>query len=193
MKKIPTLFERVFENHRIVGITDTVHPGMEWVLNGEGVATIKLDGSCCAIINGEFYKRYDAKKGKKAPEGAIPCCPPDPVTGHHPHWVKISADNPSDKWFLAALDYTRRSQPFVLKDGTYEAIGLHFQNNPYDLNHDRLCRHGDVTVRVERTIEGIRKWLIENPAHEGLVFWKDGEPQCKIKRTDFGLSFPVKK
>lgn len=64
MKKIPTLFERTYENHRVVGINDKVHPGMEWVLSGDGTATIKIDGSCCAIINGELYKRYDAKKGK---------------------------------------------------------------------------------------------------------------------------------
>jgi len=62
MKKIPTLFERVFKNHTIVGISAYVTEGMEWVLNGEGEATVKIDGACCAIINGEFYKRYDAKK-----------------------------------------------------------------------------------------------------------------------------------
>lgn len=22
---------------------------------------------------------------------------------------------------------------------------------------------------------------------EGIVFWKDGQPQCKIKRSDFGF------
>ena len=86
MKKIPTLFERVFENRRIIGITDKVYTGMEWVLDGKGIATEKIDGSCTAIIDGVFYKRYDAKKGKKPPAGAIPCCDPDPVTGHHPHW-----------------------------------------------------------------------------------------------------------
>ena len=64
MKKIPTLFEREYENHKIVRINPVVTKGMEWVLKGEGVATVKIDGSCCAIINGEFYKRYDAKKGK---------------------------------------------------------------------------------------------------------------------------------
>lgn len=26
----------------------------------------------------------------------------------------------------------------------------------------------------------------------GLVFWKDGQPMCKIKRFDFGLPWPVK-
>ena len=56
MKKIPTLFERVYDNHKIVGITDKVTPGMEWVLAGEGTATVKYDGSCCAVIDGKFYK-----------------------------------------------------------------------------------------------------------------------------------------
>ena len=55
MKKIPTLFERIYENHKVVGITDKVAPSMEWVLQGEGVATLKIDGSCCAIIDGVFY------------------------------------------------------------------------------------------------------------------------------------------
>ena len=32
MKKIPTLFERVFENQKKVGILPNVTPGMEWVL-----------------------------------------------------------------------------------------------------------------------------------------------------------------
>ena len=25
----------------------------------------------------------------------------------------------------------------------------------------------------------------------GIVFWKDGEPRCKIKRSDFGFKWPV--
>jgi hypothetical protein len=73
MKKIPTLFAREFEGHRIVGIKDEITPGCEEAfLNG--IATVKIDGSCCAIIDGIFYKRYDAKKGKRPPDGAIPCC-----------------------------------------------------------------------------------------------------------------------
>lgn len=103
MKKIPTLFERVFQNHKLVGITEKPIPGMEWVLDGLGEATIKYDGACCALLNGKFYKRYDAKRGKQPPEGAIPCCPPDPVTGHWPHWVPVDPENPADQWFIAAL------------------------------------------------------------------------------------------
>lgn len=187
MKKIPTLFERVFENHKVVGITDKVAPGMEWVLQGKGVATVKFDGSCCAIINGEFYKRYDAKKGKKPPKGAIPCCDPDPVTGHHPHWVKVDENNPADKWFVEAYN----NSPKPLRNGTYEAIGLHFNGNPYGLYSDQLVAHGCWIVPVVRDFDGIRENL-SNHAIEGLVFWKDGEPMCKIKRTDFGFDWPVK-
>lgn len=61
MKKIPTLFEKVYENHKIVDVFPKVTPGMKWVLQGEGVATVKIDSSCCTIINREFYKRYACK------------------------------------------------------------------------------------------------------------------------------------
>ena len=184
MKKIPTLFERVYENHKIVDVLQNVTAGMEWVLAGEGVATVKVDGSCCAIINGEFYKRYDAKKGKKVPEGAIKCQnEADPTTGHLPCWVKCKRNNPADKWFWKAFDNTPD-----ISDGTYEAIGVHFQRNPYGLSDDILEKHGIKQIEVERTFDGIKKYLSENLI-EGIVFWKDGEPKCKIKRSDFGFAW----
>lgn len=142
MKKIPTLFIREFENHKVVKVTDKATPGFEWVLEGKGKATLKIDGSCTAFINGLFYKRYDAKKGKQAPEGAIPCCDPDPITGHHPHWVKVDPLNPDDKWFVEAFANTDKP----LCDGTYEAIGPHFQGNPYGLERDILVRHGEIEI-----------------------------------------------
>ena len=187
MKKIPTLFKREFENHKVISVTNEVTEGMEWVLEGKGIATVKIDGSCCAIIGGEFYKRYDAKNGKKPPDGAIPCCAPDPVTGHHPHWVKVNKDNPSDKWFLSAYERLKDK-----KDGTYEAIGEHFQGNPYCLIGDTLEPHGEEIIEVERTFEGIKQYLTENYV-EGIVFWLDGEPKCKIKRSDFGLEWNTRK
>ena len=133
MKKIPTLFVRKFENHKIVDITDEITPGCEKAFE-EGTATIKYDGSCCAIINGVLYKRYDCKKGKTPPEDSIACCDPDPVTGHWPHWVMVDTGNPADKWFWEAYMNTPPShfpggEPV---DGTYEAVGPHFQGNPYD-------------------------------------------------------------
>lgn len=191
MKKIPTLFEREYADHKVVAIHDKVTPGMEWVLEGKGYATVKIDGSCCAIIGRVLYKRYDAKKGKTPPEGAIPCCDPDPVTGHWPHWVRVDPDKPEDRWHWHAYMTSMAAWKGFLPDGTYEAIGPHFQGNPEQKEFDYLDPHGTEIVRVERTFEGIRKWLEEN-AVEGLVFWRDGEPRCKIKRSDFGLEWPVK-
>ena len=189
MKKIPTLYVRLFDEYHNKSITREVTPGMEWVLDGEGIATVKIDGSCCAVIDGEFYKRYDAKKGKTAPAGAVPCGEPDPITGHWPHWVRVNAADPGDRWHVEAYKNTIDTYG-ILSDGTYEIVGPHFQGNPYNLKQDILIKHGTEIVEVERTFDDILRYLTAH-AIEGLVFWKDGEPKCKIKRTDFGLPWPV--
>lgn len=185
MKKIPTLFKREFYNHKVIDVLPEVTPGCEWVLNGEGVATEKIDGSCCAIINGVFYKRYDAKKGKKPPEGAIPCQEaPDPVTGHFPHWVKVDFNDPADKWFVNAFNNTPIRG---LHNGTCEAIGVHFQGNHYGLSDDILEPHGAKILKdVPRDFDSIRHYLQCNYI-EGIVFHRGNGEMCKIKRFDFGF------
>ena len=194
MKKIPTLFQREFENHNVVSIRPEVKEGLEWVLAGEGIATEKADGACTAVIDGVFYKRYDAKKDKHGnlklpPEGAIPCDKPDPITGHWPHWVKVSETEPADRWFIEAYHNTLKDNE-KLPDGTYEAIGPHFQSNPYRLDKDTLVRHGSKEIDlIDRSFDGIREFLGQHRM-EGIVFWKDGEPRCKIKRRDFGFKWP---
>ena len=194
MRKIPTLFKREFENHNVVSIMPECISELAWVLNGEGIATEKHDGSCCAIINGAFYKRYDAKRNrlgifKQPPSDAIPCDKPDPVTGHWPHWLPVKGDA-SDKWFVEAKNNVEKCGN-ILDDGTYEAIGPHFQNNPYALSEDTLIRHGSVVIDVpDRSFEGIKKYLSLHNI-EGIVFWKDGQPRCKIKRSDFGFRWPA--
>lgn len=196
MKKIPTLFTRTFENHRVIGITPEITTGCEEAfLKGE--ATAKFDGSCCAIIDGVFYKRYDAKKGKTPPANAIPCCDPDPVTGHWPHWVPVDPNNPQDKWFVKALDNTNEILGFHLEDydrlpATYEAVGPHFNGNPHGYEVDSLVPHGVTRIKVARTFDDVRDYLEHHPV-EGIVFWLHNKPVCKIKRSDFGFEWPVKK
>lgn len=186
MKKIPTLFEREFYGHKIVSISDKITPGCEEAFKN-GIATVKIDGACCAIIDGIFYKRYDAKNGKTPPEGAIPCCDPDPVTGHWPHWVEVDFDDPNDRWFVKAF----KSLNYTPGPGTYEAIGMHFNGNPYNLTMDILEPHGFRRITINRDFASVKEWLEANN-EEGLVFWLNGEPVCKIKRTDFGLPWPIK-
>ena len=175
-------YSSLYEKH--LDLLERYEKALEGVFSGEGIATVKLDGSCCAIIGGKFYKRFDAKRGKKVPEGAIPCSDPDPITGHHPHWVPVDENAPGDKWFIKA----KNNVPFVLSDGTYEAVGPHFNGNKQHLPMDLIERHGNRTIYVERSFEGIKNYL-KDYSIEGIVFWKDGEPRCKIKRSDFGFEW----
>jgi hypothetical protein len=185
MKKIPCLFVREFEGGA-PKITSVVTPGCEWVMGGYGIATRKYDGTACMVKDGRLYKRYDAKRGKPAPVNGIPCGDPDPVTGHHPFWIPVG-DEPESKWHKVAWE-----QAPTLSDGTYELCGPHFQTNPEGFHMDIFITHGRWVIEdLDRTFEGLRSYLTDNP-FEGVVFWLDGEPRCKIRRGDFGLPWPVK-
>lgn len=206
MKKIPTAFKRVFEGNKITAVLPeyTNEECKNAVENG--IPTIKMDGSCCAIIGGKLYKRYDAKKGKPVPEGAIKCQDePDEVTGHLPCWVKVDPGNKADKWFVEAYNryiegLRNDSQRFgydfvVLREGTYEAIGKHFNGNPYNMYYDTLELHGIRILSADiDSFEAAKEWLESHPEHEGIVWWdfEKDVPVCKLKRSDFGLEFPVK-
>ena len=189
MRKLKTLFKREFSGHKLVATLPEVEEGCEWVLNGEGYATLKIDGTCCLIQDGVLYKRFDFKEGRKLPEGAIPCQEAaDPITGHFPHWVKVDADNPADKWHVEAFKNTFEFDG----DGTYELIGPHFQGNPYELTCDILIKHGVHILRdVPRTYEGIKEYL-RNHEIEGIVFYRGNGEMCKIKRRDFGFEWNKK-
>ena len=195
MKKIPTLYKREFKDHRVVGIipeyTDKdLHIDVKY-----GLYTVKFDGSCCAIIDGVFYKRFDAKPGRTIPEGAIPCCDCDPITGHHPHWVECDPDNKADKWFFEALKHYDLYHSITDKNQyvTFEAIGQHFNGNPYEMDFDTLVPHGIHYIPFfdsaeKRNFAGISEYLVKNNV-EGIVIWRAGSPVAKIKRTDFGLDW----
>lgn len=206
MKKMSTLFRVDYEgkgrNRRTI-LHPEVRPENEWVIKGEGVATRKFDGTATAVIDGIFYKRYDAKAGKTPPEGAIPCIPePDPITGHWPHWVKLTFGS-EDKFIMEALfnaiherlvkliqtgDAKFKNQ---MPDGTYEAVGPKINGNADNFDKHMLVRHGEEVLEVERTFEGIRDFLEKTPI-EGIVFHRENGDMCKIRRKDFGFEWPIK-
>ena len=69
----------------------------------------------------------------------------------------------------------------------YEAIGPRFRSNPYRYEKNVIEKHGLRALKeIPRSFDGIRDYL-EQHNIEGIVFWKDGQPQCKIKRSDFGF------
>lgn len=194
MKKIPSVFMRNYETDRL--IRDEVVPGCEWVIAGEGIATRKHDGSCCAAFGGEFYRRYDAKGGKTPPRGFVPVQDPDPATGHWPGWIPVDAMNRDDIWFVAAYNEARKQASYVdgipyavIPDGTYEAIGPHFNGNAEQKAFDTLIRHGCIVLKdVPRTFDGLREYLTDHYI-EGIVFHHMNGNMAKVKRTDFGLEW----
>ena len=68
-----------------------------------------------------------------------------------------------------------------------------FENHKVvEVLRDVMERHGLREVVVIRTFDGV-KWWLNNFYQEGLVFWLNGEPICKIKRSDFGLEWGGRK
>lgn len=188
MKKIPSLFKRDYDNTRLA--YDEVTEGCEWVMNGEGIPTIKWDGTSCAIIDGEIYKRYDAKHGKTPPEGAIPCEPErNEHTGHWPHWVKCDIDSKSDKYHFEGLNNYKEANKGQIEDGTYELIGPKVNGNKHLFGIHQLLKHGDMHLDLkELSFEYIKRWC-GNREIEGIVWHHPDGRMCKVKRKDFGFKW----
>jgi len=183
MKKINTLYKKDPQN--LGSIINELHPKNKWVLDGEAIATRKFDGTAVAIIKGEVYKRYDVKKGKQVPEGAIPCQEPDEVTGHWPHWIKCNRANKEDQYHFLAFDMLENKE-----DGTYELCGEKINNNLEKLKGHQLIKHGSEILSItDFSFEGLKNYL-SNPSNdiEGIVFHhKIDERMCKIRKKDFGI------
>lgn len=203
MKKIPVVFAMDYATDTLL---DQVRPGQEWVLAGEGTATVKFDGTAARWHQGKLWKRFDRKLTRQAqrlldagkdlgplhpglfrepPAGFEPCATaPDPVTFHWPGWAPVSPDAPEDKWFREAL--ARHSDPLV-EGQTYELVGPAFALNPYGLAEHALWTHGAQVLDVpDRSFVALKALLTDLNA-EGLVFHHPDGRMAKIRRKDFGL------
>lgn len=203
MKKTPSLFQRNYSTDRLV--RDEVVPGSEWVLAGEGTATLKLDGTSCLVRDGRLFKRYDRRLNKQAtrrkkrgatgpwaledfrvpPEGFEPCeAEPNQHTGHWPGWAPVG-DGPNDQYHREAFEALADKT-----DGTYELVGPAIQGNPYCLQHHELRPHGAHRLPDSpRSYEGLREYLRDNRI-EGIVWHHPDGQLVKLKRRDFGYSWP---
>ena len=190
MKKILTLFQRNYDGDRLV--RNEVTPGCEWVLAGAGEASEKIDGTCCMIRDSKLYKRYELKKGKVAPRDFEAAQEPDPVTGDVPGWVRVT-DGSEDQWHREGYDWRLEFFGTTLVDGTYELIGPKIQQNPYNMGIHQLVEHGVISVLRGYTInfDVLRDYLYDHEI-EGIV-WRDHDGKmAKLKRRDFGFTWPVK-
>lgn len=180
MKKLSTLYKK--DPRDLSRVLEEVNPDNAWVFTS-GVPTRKFDGTSCAIIKGELYKRFDLKEGRVLPPHAIPCQEPDEKSGHHPHWVKCDREDPSNKWHFVAFDALT-----IIEDGTYELCGPKVQGNPENLEDHQLIKHGnEVLDLTDFSFEGLRAFL-EVTNIEGIVFHdSESNQMCKIRKTDFGI------
>ena len=178
MKKIPTIFRR--DPERMSAVLDEPHPACDWVFAGEGVATRKIDGTCCKIDGDGYWKRREVKKGKRDPEGFV-LEEEDPNTGKRFGWVRVSDDDPADAFHREAF----RDD---LAPGTYELLGPKIQGNLEGYDAHVLVRHADVETYPDapRTFSGLREFLADKDI-EGLVFHHPDGRMAKIKKRDFGL------
>lgn len=184
MKKISTLFKK--DPNDLGRVINEINPENEWALT-IGIPTRKYDGTACAVINGELYKRYDVKKGKSVPDGAIPCQEPDSITGHWPHWVKCDSHNNADKWHLEA--FGKEHTGIIFGDCTYELIGEKIQGNPENIGGHVLIEHGkDILNIPDLSFDAIREYLTIHDI-EGIVFHSNDLTgrMCKIRKSDFGI------
>jgi hypothetical protein len=183
MKKIPTVFDRDWNGDRS-RVVDVPHRDCAWVFAGEGVATQKLDGTCCLVRGGQLYKRHEVKAAKAEPEG-FERADWDEETGKAVGWLPVG-EGPEDRWHREAWGKTIGHTA----DGTYELIGPKIQGNPEQATAHILHPHDDATLFMEpgpaRTFNGIRDWLMGRDI-EGIVFHHPDGRMAKIKLRDFGL------
>ena len=175
MKKVPNLFTRD-ENKRI---TQEINPISQWVVDGEGVATRKYDGTCCLVKDGELYRRYTLRHPKPAPDGFL-SVDYDPITNKNYGWVKVDFDDNNSKWHVKSW----LESDGQLEDGTYELIGPKFQANPERVEEQKFVKHGELVLDdlPSAINHATMKEYLKGKDTEGIVWHhKDGRAYGKMQ------------
>lgn len=179
MKKIPTIFVRDMSKQPAL-VTSEWKPGCEWVRDGQGRPTVKIDGTCCMVRRGQFFKRRELKPGQPEPPD-FETADFDEETGKTVGWVPVG-DGPDDKWHREAFTGNE-------SDGTYELIGPKVQGGKEGGEKHILALHGEVPADdAPRTFDGLKEYLTGRDI-EGIVWHHPDGRMAKIKRRDFGLKW----
>lgn len=185
VRKIKTLFVIEYGAHRgSLVATDQVREDSEWVIEGQGQAFQKWDGTACMVRDGVLFKRYNRKRNRKTgkikskPANWEPCEEgPDEITGHWPGWVPVG-DGPEDKWH-------REAGEGGLNDGTYELCGPKVQGNPEGLPYHVLMPHDHEPLDAPREFGPLRRFLAARDM-EGVVWHHPDGRMVKMRTKDFG-------
>lgn len=149
MRKIPTVWARdPADMSRL--LEGEVNPACQWVLDGEGTATRKFDGTCVLIRRDGMavhaFARREVKPGNPDPGGFM-LVDVDEVTGKCVGWERAASSGYA-RWIGEALRLGGEAgQMFV--PGTYELIGPKVQGNPEHADAHRLVEHDGRFAKVK--------------------------------------------
>lgn len=212
MRKLTHLFARVGGQY-----IPEVEPGNEWALIRPTRVTVKWDGTCCAVFNGQLFARRQVKTSKlrareqrfnSTPLGAILSESP---AGFRPFYIGSSriygwipvTDDPNcrkHRQFLQeqSLSLTDPLPPGHYPDGTYELIGPGVNGNNHGLEKLELRKHGldcldfSIDYGYEPVDEVFRRFkrFFEKTPREGVVIWSVNHLACKVRSDGFGIKWP---
>jgi hypothetical protein len=191
VKKISTLFKREHDGDPSWRgprpCNQEIRPGCEWVLEGKGVATEKIDGTACLLRDGKLWRRQARKPTKAvkkklaklvhasyedpelinhvwneshynpAPDGWEPCGEPAQRTGLWFGWIPINGDDPADKWHVEGFDWLVQ-EALKLREAT--------ETKPIP-----VCVEGTYEL-VGPKVEGNKYLFDSNESHE---LWRHGK------------------
>lgn len=185
MKKIPTIFLRDYKL-KCTPVTDDINPECQWVFDGEGIATRKIDGVNIKIEDSVVYRRIKPKTS-------------DYSEAEYEKYHLLM-----DKYVSKALEcyqssYYRRialkmpdgSPQYIpaLNDGIYEAYGEGIRGNAEKVEGYHMVRidpidHALVVHGVPRSYRGLMGYFATHDI-EGIVFHHRDGRMAKIKTKDF--------
>lgn len=178
MKKIPTLFMRNLDDMRYV--TRDVHPDCQWVIDGEGVATRKYDGTCLMYDGRQWWARREVKPGKNVPPNYVPV-QHDANTDKTVGWEPIE-QSAFARYFIEARDALAFH---TFEPGTYELCGPKVNRNPEGYARHVLIRHAEAECLIgPRDYDRLAAWLADSD-FEGIVWHHPDGRMAKLKRKDF--------
>lgn len=188
MRKIPTLFKRDPEN--MSRVLPEVHPDCQWVLDGEGVATRKYDGTCVMFDGERWWARREVKTPKPAPPSFV-MVDVDPVTAKMVGWEPMD-QSPFVKFHAEAVEPLTGFGQIIgarVPEGTYELVGPKINGNPEGCRYHRLESHANAEQfgDVPRDFDGLRDYVIGlgEEGIEGIVWHHPDGRMAKLKRRDF--------
>lgn len=175
MRKIPTIFIRD-SKPKCTPVTEEINPECQWVFDGEGIATRKIDGVNVKIV------RDNLDEGSQEAYIRIKPNTRDYVEAEYE--PLLCGMSWKDKYIAAAVNSNEQ-----WNDGIYEAYGEGIRGNPEKVEGYHMVRISPVDmslaiIDVPRSYRGLMGYLATHDI-EGIVFHHRDGRMGKIKTKDF--------